>query len=368
MSRFFLTTAIDYVNSRPHLGTAYEKIAADVIARYKRLAGFDVRFVMGNDEHSQNVYRKAREACLDPVVYCDRMEQEFRDVWRRLNISFDDFIRTTEPRHHQGVTTLVQRVFESGDIYEGAYDGWYCEGCEAFKQDKDLVDGLCPIHRTKPEWIKERNYFFRLSAFRDRLLEHYASHADFIQPESRRNEIVSLIKTEGLRDINISRQGEEWGIKIPFDPDFTIYVWFDALLTYIVSNDNTPACPSSFGFLRFVTRPIRRPFASFKTSFRNPCRSDGSPRRMYFRIVQRSLAHINAPAQDSQLALVNDGLNQNCQLGGFHVLLHRQLTDVVFGSLGDLRATALVSEGERSSRTVFNGQQTTVELIRFQKE
>src|SRR5690606_8832373 len=167
--RFYLTTAIDYVNSRPHLGTAYEKIAADVIARYKRLAGFDVRFVMGNDEHSQNVFRKARELGLDPVAYCDRLEAEFRSVWARLNVSFDDFIRTTEPRHARAVQALVQRSLDAGDIYEGQYEGWYCVSCEAFKQEKDLVDGLCPVHRTKPEWIRERNYFFRLSAYRDRL-------------------------------------------------------------------------------------------------------------------------------------------------------------------------------------------------------
>jgi len=162
MPRFYLTTAIDYVNNRPHLGTAYEKIAADVIARYKRMAGFDVHFVMGNDEHSQNVFKKAREAGLDPLAYCDQMEHEFRQVWRRLNLSFDDFIRTTQPRHRQAVQTLVQRSFDVGDIYEGYYEGWYCVSCEEFKPEKNLVDGLCPIHRTKPDWIKERNYFFRL--------------------------------------------------------------------------------------------------------------------------------------------------------------------------------------------------------------
>src|SRR5262249_3891669 len=135
MPRFYLTTAIDYVNNRPHLGTAYEKVAADVIARYKRLAGFDVRFVMGNDEHSQNVFRRAREQGLDPLAYCDRMEQEFRTVWTRLNLSFDDFIRTTEPRHKKAVETLVQRSREAGDIYEGVYEGWYCVSCEAFKQE-----------------------------------------------------------------------------------------------------------------------------------------------------------------------------------------------------------------------------------------
>jgi methionyl-tRNA synthetase len=231
VSRFFLTTAIDYVNSRPHLGTAYEKISADVIARYKRLCGFDTRFVMGNDEHSQNVYKKAREAGEDPIAYCDRMEQVFRDVWSRLSISFDDFIRTTEPRHRASVQRLVERCRERGDIYEGFYEGWYCVSCEAFKQEKDLVDGLCPIHLTRPEWIREKNYFFRLSKYQQPLLDHYAAHPEFIQPEVRRNEILRLVES-GLEDISVSRAGQAWGIPLPFDPESVVYVWFDALINY----------------------------------------------------------------------------------------------------------------------------------------
>ena len=232
MSRFFLTTAIDYVNNRPHLGTAYEKIAADVIARYQRLCGADVRFVMGNDEHSQNVFRKAREQGLDPLAYCDRMEQEFRSVWARLNISFDDFIRTTEPRHRRGVEALVTRSHDAGDIYEGLYEGWYCVSCEEFKPEKTLENGLCPIHRTKPEWIKERNAFFRLSAFRDRLLAHYREHPEFVEPEPRRNEMLRLIEG-GLEDISVTRAGQAWGIPVPFDPSSVVYVWYDALINYI---------------------------------------------------------------------------------------------------------------------------------------
>jgi len=231
MARFYLTTAIDYVNNRPHLGTAYEKVAADVIARYKRLAGFDVRFVMGNDEHSQNVFRRARELGLEPLAYCDRMEQEFRAVWSRLNLSFDDFIRTTEPRHRRAVEALVRASQAAGDIYEGEYEGWYCISCEAFKQEKDLVEGLCPIHQRKPEWIRERNHFFRLSAYRDRLLAHYERHPDFVQPESRRNEMLRLLEA-GLEDISVSRAGQAWGIPLPFDPSSVVYVWYDALVNY----------------------------------------------------------------------------------------------------------------------------------------
>jgi methionyl-tRNA synthetase len=231
MPRFYLTTAIDYVNSRPHVGTAYEKVAADVIARYRRAAGFDVRFVMGNDEHSQNVFRKARELGLDPLAYCDRMEHEFRGVWAGLDISFDDFIRTTEPRHRTAVEALVRASQEAGDIYPGEYEGWFCVSCEAFKQEKDLVDGTCPVHLTRPEWIKERNHFFRLSAYRDRLLAHYASHPDFVAPGSRRNEMLRLLEA-GLEDISVSRAGQSWGIPLPFDSTSVVYVWYDALINY----------------------------------------------------------------------------------------------------------------------------------------
>jgi methionyl-tRNA synthetase len=230
-ARFYLTTAIDYVNSRPHLGTAYEKITADAIARYKRLAGFETLFVMGNDEHSQNVFRKAKEEGLDPLAYCDQMEREFRAAWDLLDVSYDDFIRTTEPRHKAAVQELVRRIALRGDVYEGFYEGWYCVGCEAFKQEKDLVDGKCPLHSTV-DWIKERNHFFRLSRYRDPLLAHFAAHPEFVEPDARRNEILKLLEA-GLDDISISRAGQSWGIPLPDVPGSVVYVWFDALINYM---------------------------------------------------------------------------------------------------------------------------------------
>jgi methionyl-tRNA synthetase len=232
MSRFYITTAIDYVNSRPHLGTAYEKITADVIARYKRLCGIPTHFLMGNDEYSQNVFRRAKELGLEPLAYCDQMEQTFREVWARLDISYDDFIRTTQPRHRTAVTALIERVRERGDIYDGFYEGWYCESCEAFKQEKDLEDGLCAVHGKKPEWIKEKNYFFRLSKYQQPLLAFYREHPSFLEPDIRRNEILRLIEG-GLEDISISRAGQLWGIPMPFDTGSVVYVWFDALTNYI---------------------------------------------------------------------------------------------------------------------------------------
>ncbi|MCC7242745.1 MAG: methionine--tRNA ligase [Acidobacteria bacterium] len=232
MTSFFLTTAIDFVNSRPHLGTAYEKITADVIARYHRLKGDDTWFLMGNDEHSQNVFRRAQEQGKDPLAYCDEMEQVFRDVWRGLDISFDDFIRTTDQKRHvPAVQRLVQACLDNGDVYEGTYEGPYCVGCEEFKPEKDLVDGLCPIHKTKPEWIREKNWFFRLSRYQRPLLKFYADHPSFIEPEVRRNEVVRLVE-DGLVDLSISRAGQSWGIPLPFDPTSVVYVWFDALTNY----------------------------------------------------------------------------------------------------------------------------------------
>ena len=231
--KFFLTTAIDYVNSRPHLGTAYEKVTADVIARYKRLAGYDTYFLMGNDEHSQNVFRRAQELGQDPLAYCDEMERVFTSVWRRLDVSYDDFIRTTDARRHRpAVQRMAQACYDAGDIYEGVYEGWYCVSCEAFKQEKDLVEGHCPVHPTiKPEWIREKNWFFRLSKYQQPLLAFYAAHPSFIEPDVRRNEILRLVEA-GLEDISVSRAGQSWGIPLPFDRDSVAYVWFDALINY----------------------------------------------------------------------------------------------------------------------------------------
>ena len=232
MPRFYLTTAIDYVNSPPHLGTAYEKITADVIARFKRSAGYDTHFLMGADEHSLNVRRKAEEQGLHPLDYCAEMEDTFRAVWAKLDVSYDEFIRTTEKRHHLGVQKLLEAIRARGGIYEGTYEGWYCVSCEAFKQEKDLEDGACPLHRAKPDWISEKNHFFRLSAYRDRLLELYRDQPSFIEPETRRNELTNVLEA-GLLDLSVSRPSTGWGIPVPFDDASVVYVWFDALMNYL---------------------------------------------------------------------------------------------------------------------------------------
>jgi methionyl-tRNA synthetase len=235
-SRYFLTTAIDYPNSRPHIGTAFEKLGADVQARYRRMEGFEVHFLMGNDENTIKVAKKAADLGQGPKAYCDEMARQFKEVWQALAISYDDFIQTSEPRHHEGCRKFIQKVFDNGHIYKGVYEGWYCDGCEAFKTEKELDENkVCPLHpNAKAVWRNEPCYYFALSKFQERLLRFYEENPEFIQPESRRNEVLNLVQTE-LKDICITRLNQAWGIRVPFAEEFTIYVWFDALLNYITA-------------------------------------------------------------------------------------------------------------------------------------
>ncbi len=232
--KFYLTTAIDYPNSRPHIGTAFEKVGADVQARYRRMEGYDVRFVMGNDENTIKVAKRAAELGMDVQAYCNDMARQFREVWDALDISYDEFVQTSEPRHHRCATTFAQKVYENGYLYKGVYEGWYCEGCEAFKTESDIKEGggLCPNHKTPPVRRTEPTWFFAQSRFQERLLKLYEDQPEFIQPESRRNEMLAYV-AGGLQDVSITRVGQSWGIRLPFDPEFTIWVWFDALLTYL---------------------------------------------------------------------------------------------------------------------------------------
>ena len=234
MTRYYLTTAIDYSNGEPHLGHAFEKIGADVIARYRRARGDDVHFVIGMDEHGQKVAQEAVHLETTPQALVDAMAERFETAWTELGISHDDFIRTTEPRHREAVQALLERIKAAGDdFYLGRYEGFYCVGCEAFKKEEELIDGRCPIHPTREiVWTEEENYFFRLSAYRDRLLEHIDRHPEFVQPSSRRNEILRLLEG-GLEDVSASRQGLPWGVPFPGAEGHTVYVWFDALPNYI---------------------------------------------------------------------------------------------------------------------------------------
>lgn len=233
--RFYLTTPIYYPNDRLHIGHTYTTVAADALARYHRLRGHDTWFLTGTDEHGLNIQRRAQAEGKQPLDYINPIVDWIKQLWQRLHISYDDFIRTTEPRHMQRVQQIFQKLYDQGDIYLGTYRGLYCVRCEAYLAEGDLnPDRTCPIHEQPVEWMEEQTYFFRLSAYADRLLEHIAQHPHFIQPESRRNEVIGFIK-QGLEDLSVSRTSFSWGIPVPFDPDHVIYVWIDALANYITA-------------------------------------------------------------------------------------------------------------------------------------
>ncbi|MCL5264277.1 MAG: methionine--tRNA ligase [Chloroflexi bacterium] len=236
MKKFYVSTAIIYVNALPHVGHAYELIATDTIARYKRMTGYDVFFLTGTDENSLNAERKARSLGLPTQEYVDSMVDTIKETWHKLNISYDEFIRTTEERHKRACQEFFTRAYNKGDVYPGTYEGWYCVSCEAFYRPEELVDECCPVHRKKPEWLTEKNYFFALSRYQDRLLQHIEAHPEFIQPETRRNEVLSFIRS-GLQDFSISRSSMRWGIPVPIDPSQVLYVWFDALINYVSGID-----------------------------------------------------------------------------------------------------------------------------------
>ena len=230
---FYLTTAIFYPSERPALHSMFEAIGADMIARYQRLMGRETRFLTGLDEHSANVERDARERGIDPRALIDPWAETWKRTFERFNISFDRFIRTTDADHARAATEMVRRAQANGDVYEGVYSGWYCTGCNEFKTDQQLVNGRCPDHPTlEPQWLEESNYFFRLSAYQERLERLYADNPSFCEPEHFRNEVLGWLR-DGLRDFSISRSGTTWGIPFPGDEKHRIYVWFDALTNYL---------------------------------------------------------------------------------------------------------------------------------------
>lgn len=231
---FYLTTPIYYVNDVPHIGHAYTTIAADVLARYKRLAGYEVRFLTGTDEHGIKIERSARDHGVTPQQWVDTISAQFRQLWERLNISYDDFIRTSQERHKRVAQAVFLKAYEKGDIYKGLYEGWYCIPDETFLLESEVKEGKCPNCGRPVEWIAEEAYFFRLSKYQDWIIEHIESHPSFIQPVSRRNEVLSFVRS-GLRDLCVSRSTFTWGIPVPFDPSQVIYVWIDALTNYITA-------------------------------------------------------------------------------------------------------------------------------------
>jgi methionyl-tRNA synthetase len=231
---FYITTPIYYPSDKLHIGHSYTTVAADAMARFKRLTGYDVKFLTGTDEHGQKIQRIAREKGMSPKEYVDGIVEWIKDLWKTMDISYDQFIRTTDKYHEEIVQKIFTKLYEKGDIYKSEYEGWYCTPCESFWTESQLVDGKCPDCGRPVERVKEEGYFFRLSKYGDRLLQYYDEHPDFIQPESRRNEMINFIKS-GLEDLFVSRSSFDWGIKVPFDPRHVIYVWIDALSNYITA-------------------------------------------------------------------------------------------------------------------------------------
>ena len=230
---YYLTTAIAYTSGKPHIGNTYEAILADSIVRFKRQQGYDVRFQTGTDEHGQKIELKAAEAGITPKEFVDNVSGVIKEIWDLMNTSYDKFIRTTDPDHEKQVQKIFKKLYDQGDIYKGHYEGMYCTPCESFFTESQLVDGKCPDCGREVTPAKEEAYFFRMSKYADRLIEHINTHPEFIQPESRKNEMMNNFLLPGLQDLCVSRTSFKWGVPVDFDPKHVVYVWIDALSNYI---------------------------------------------------------------------------------------------------------------------------------------
>lgn len=273
MSSFYITTPIYYVNARPHLGHAYTTIVADTLSRFHKLMGQKTRFLTGTDEHGDKIVQAAEKAGQQPQAFVDGVSAEFKNLWPKLGIEYDAFARTTEAQHKERVQAFIQKVYDAGDIYFGEFGGHYCYGCERFYTEKELENGLCPQHLSKPEFISEKNYFFRMSKYLPWLKEHIKANPSFIRPERYRTEVLAMLDSGALEDLCISRPKSRltWGIELPFDKDYVCYVWFDALLIYISSLgwNNTNDGTESANYTEFwpgqhlVAKDILKPHAVF---------------------------------------------------------------------------------------------------------
>ncbi len=233
--KYYITTAIAYTSAKPHIGNTYEIVLADSIARYKRLMGYDVYFQTGTDEHGEKIEIKAKEAGISPKEYVDNVSKEIKDIWDIMNTSYDKFVRTTDANHEKIVQKIFKKMYDQGDIYLGEYKGLYCTPCESFWTESQLVDGKCPDCGRAVEEKKEEAYFFRLSKYQDRLIKYIEEHPEFIEPESRKNEMINNFIKPGLQDLCVSRTSFDWGIPVDFDPKHVVYVWLDALTNYITN-------------------------------------------------------------------------------------------------------------------------------------
>lgn len=231
--KYYITTAIAYTSGKPHIGNTYEIVLADSIARYKRMLGYDVFFQTGTDEHGQKIEDKAKAAGIEPQQFVDQVAGQIKEIWDLMNTSYDKFMRTTDPEHERQVQKIFKKLYEQGDIYKSEYEGWYCKPCESFFTESQIVDGKCPDCGAPVEKAKEEAYFFRMSKYADRLLKHIEENPQFIQPESRKNEMINNFIKPGLQDLCVSRTSFTWGVPVDFDPKHVVYVWIDALTNYI---------------------------------------------------------------------------------------------------------------------------------------
>jgi len=232
-NKFYITTPIYYVNAKPHIGHAYTTVAADVLARASKIQGKETFFLAGTDEHGMKIQKEAEKAGKEPQIFADEISEEFKSLWEKLGIQYDKFIRTTDESHKKAVGKVLQTLFDKGSIYKGEYEGLYCTGCEQFLNESDLVDGKCPDHDVAPEKMKEESYLLKMTEIQDRLIKEIESNKLEITPEKYKNEILSFLKNQELRDISISRKNVSWGVQLPFDESHTAYVWVDAFLNYL---------------------------------------------------------------------------------------------------------------------------------------
>ena len=246
--KFYITTAIAYSSRKPHIGNTFEVIMTDAIARYKRKQGYDVFFLTGTDEHGQKIENCAKEAGITPKEYVDGVAGQIKEIWDLMGASYDHFIRTTDDYHEAAVTAIFKKLYDKGDIYKSEYEGWYCEPCEAFLTDSQIVDGKCPDCGREVKKMKEESYFFRMSAYQDRLMQYIEDHPEFIEPEARKKEMVNNFLKPGLQDLCVSRSSFKWGVPVSFDDKHVIYVWIDALSNYITALGYNPELPETDAF------------------------------------------------------------------------------------------------------------------------
>jgi methionyl-tRNA synthetase len=352
MSRFYATTPIYYVNDVPHLGNAYTTIVTDAVRRYQQLRGQETRMLTGTDEHGLKLEREAQERGMTPQAFVDQMSGHFREAWPKLEVVPDDFIRTTDPRHERGAQAIWQRIVERnpGDIYLGSYEDWYCVGCEEFKTEKDLIQpgNICAIHRKPVERLKEDTYFFRLSAYTDRLLRLYEEHPEFIQPESRRNEVVSFVSS-GLRDLSVSRTKLTWGIPVPGDPKHVMYVWFDALSNYWSSLQDSDEHKAFWGgdtrIVHFVGKDILRFHAVYWPAFLMSAGMD-----LPSTVFAHGFLTFNGQKMSKSLRNAVEPLGiarafgrvVGSEAGGADVLRYQLLRAIAFGQDGDFDLSAMI--------------------------